>query len=422
MEQLAFKGGSPVRTTPFPSNFLGVTLYGEEELAQLKDVITEKSPFRHYGIGNPHKAEDFEKKIRDYFDVPFALALSSGTGALFCALAALGIGPGDEVILPSFSWFSDYLAITNLGALPVFADIDETLNIDPDDFEKKITAATKAVIVVAYQGCAPKMDVIMEIANRHNIKVVEDIAQAFGAEYKGKKLGTFGHISVTSFQQNKVLSCGEGGMLLTYNEEYFVRAVRYHDMGIVRPLFAEQIQDKQLLEEANSFAGNHYRMSELSAAVMLAQFGKLESILEICRKHHKRIRENFMECPHFSIRWVEGDIGAVLYLLFKTPLESSHFEECLTAEGIPLGPKFACRNLMKEYPIKSKRLLNAGLPPFGEGFPGEHVDYEKLNANMKTDSILARLVAVGIGPQYTDEDIADIINAIEKVTLTLYPT
>ena len=156
-------------------------MYGEEELTELSEVIKNKSPFRHYGIGNPCKTEVFEKEVQEYFDVKYSLAVSSGTGALFCAMAALGVGPDDEVIIPSYSWFSNYYCVTNLGALPVFADIDESICLDPNDFERKITDKTKAVIVISYQGCPPKMDEIMRIAKVHNIKVVEDFAQAFGA-------------------------------------------------------------------------------------------------------------------------------------------------------------------------------------------------------------------------------------------------
>ena len=420
MEQLACQGGKPVRKNPFPSNFLGVALYGKEELAELTDVVTQKSPFRHYGIGTSRKTKDFEENIKAYFGSKYTLAVSSGTGALFCAAAALSIGPGDEVILPTFNWFSDYYAITNFGALPVFADIDETLSLDPADFERKISSATKAVIIITFQGYPPKMDAIMEIANRHGIKVIEDIAQGFGAEYKGKKLGTFGDIAIASFQQNKVLSCGEGGVLLTNKDEYFIRAVRYHDLGFMRPLFENQVEDKQLLAEDEAFASNQYRMGELAGAVMLAQLGKLEFLLKTCRAYHKRIRDSFSANPHFTIRWVEGDLGIAVLLQFGTPEEANHFQECLSAEGIPVGPKSACRNLMTQYPVQSKRLSHPALPPFGKGFSGESVDYRKLNDDMKTDGILARMVAISIGPIYTDDDISDIINAMAKVTENMY--
>ena len=420
MEKLAIHGGEPVRKTDFPTNYLGVTMYGPEELAEITDVITTKSPFRHYGIGNPRKVETFEANVREYFGSRFAIALSSGTGALFCVMAALGIGPGDEVIIPGFSWYSNFFCITNVGALPVFADVDETLALDPVDFEKKITDRTKAVIIISYQGCPPDMDAIMKIAAARNIIVIEDIAQAFGATYKKKKLGTIGDITIASFQQNKTLCCGEGGLILTENEDYFAKAVRYHDLGMMRPLFANQIEDKGLVSDEASFAGNQYRMNELSGAVMVAQLKKLDSLLEKCRGYHKQIRDSFTNNPHFTIRWVDGDCGVAVFILFKTVNEAQQFEKALTAEGIPLGPKSACRNLMTQYPIKTKRLSHDALPPFGKGFAGEHTNYEKLNENNKTDGIVARFIAISIGPEYSEADISDIIAAIQKVSDNLY--
>ena len=409
-----------MRKEPFPPNYLGVTMYDEKELAEVSDVILNKSPFRHYGLGNPCKTSDFENKAKNYFGSKFALAVSSGSGALYCAVIALGIGPGDEVIMPAFGWFSDYYAVTNSGALPVFADIDETLSLDPADFKRKITKNTKAVIVIDFQGYPAKMDEIMNIANEYNIKVIEDIAQAFGGEYMGKKLGTFGNIAIASFQINKMLSCGEGGLILTDIEEYFARAVRCHDLGFMRPVFADQIQDKHLLDNTLMFAGNQYRMNELSGAVMSAQMDKLDDILSICRKYHEKIRDNFIDNPHFKLRYIEGDCGVSVFMLFPAAQEAKRFQDCLSAEGIPVGPKSACRNIMTEYPVKNKALTNDMLPPFGKGFSGEPVEYEKLNADMKTDGIAARLAAVSIGPQYSDQDISDIICAIKKVEECLY--
>jgi 8-amino-3,8-dideoxy-alpha-D-manno-octulosonate transaminase len=189
----------------------------------------------------------------------------------------------------------------------------------------------------------------------------------------------------------------------------------------MRPLFAEQIADKDLLDDAlSSFAGNQYRMGELAGAVMLAQIKKLDGLLEACRKHHRRIRESFANNPHFKIRWVDdGDCGVAVFLFFKDGGEAAYFQERLSAEGIPLGPKSACRNLMTQYPICNKKLTNPGLPPFAEGL-GKNVDYPGLNKSMKTDGILGRLIAISIGPQYTEADIDDIIRAIRKVSENIY--
>jgi len=397
-----------------------VSLYGDEEMKELADVIREKSPFRHYGIGSPNKVTSFESEIKKYFGRRFALAVSSGSGALSCAMVALGIGPGDEVILPSFGWFSDFYAISGLGALPVFADIDEDLALDPEDLKKKITPRTRAIIVIYFQGYSARMDEILQIAKDNNLKVIEDCAQALGGRYKGRLLGTLGDIAVASFQQNKMISSGEGGLLMTDNDEYFARAVRYHDLGFIRPVFDKQLENRQLAAPENSFAGMQFRMSELQGAVLLAQLRKLDKLLDICRGYHKKIREHLKNNKHFKIRYMDGDCGITVFMLFKTKEEAARFEACLKAEGVTTGATSACRNLLPEYPIRNKKMAHDALPPFGKGFAGEFVSYDP-ECCPRTNSIVERYVAFAVGPQYTDRNIDDILKAIDKICENLYP-
>jgi 8-amino-3,8-dideoxy-alpha-D-manno-octulosonate transaminase len=420
MNDLALYGGTPVRTKPFPPNYIGVALYGDEEMNELAEVVREKSPFRHYGLGNPCKVARFEGEVRKYLGCKYALAVSSGSAALCCAMAGLGVGPGDEVILPSFGWYSNYNAIVNAGALPVFADIDENLHLDPVDLEKKITKRTKAVMVVNFQGSPAQMDEILDVAGPHGVKVLEDCAQAFGGSYKTTKLGTMGDISIASFQQNKMLSCGEGGLVTTDNEGYFIRAVRYHDLGFVRKVFVDQLENKPLAAPEKSFAGMQFRMSEFQGAVMLAQIRKLDSILSICRRHHQQVRERFRQNPHFKIRYTEGDCGITLFLMFGTKEEADTFGECLRAEGVVTGATSACKNLVSEYPIMSKELVHDALPPFGSGHDGNRIEYDVRRCCPNTDRIVSRYVALGMGPLYSDQDVEDIITAIDKVDRNIY--
>lgn len=421
MPELAYYGGKPLREKPFPTKMLGASYIGEEELNELKDVINEKSTFRHYGIGNPHKVEDFEKEFRDVMGCRYALAVSSGSAALFCAIAAIGAGPEDEIILPAFGWFSDFYAVTNMGALPVFAEIDDTMNIDPDDFKRKITSRTKAVIIVHYQGGSADMARIMQIARERGIVVIEDCAQALGTNYEGKKLGTIGDIGISSFQSNKIISCGEGGILYTDNEKYFATAVRYHDLGFVRPVFKEQLKDQKLADEENAILGMQFRMNELSGAFMLAQLRKLPLIMERCKAYHSKITDYFKDNSHFSFRPTGmGDIGITLFIRFKKNEEAALFEKCLAAEGIPIGPSSGCCNILEKYPIKSKRQVSSSIPPFGKGFAGEDISYDSLKLCTMTNEILGCYVAVAIGPRYSEEDMEDIIKAIEKVDGGLY--
>ncbi|TMV49595.1 aminotransferase class V-fold PLP-dependent enzyme [Paenibacillus mesophilus] len=422
--KLALHGGTPVRTKPMPTDRLGVTLYGEEELKELADVIASKTPFRHYGphpSDKPQKAAKVEAMTRELLGTKYTLAVSSGSAALSCVMAALDVGPGDEVIIPAFGWYSDYNSVIAAGALPVFASIDDTLNMDPADFERKITPRTKAVIVIHYQGGQARLEEIVTIARRNNVIVVEDCAQSFGGSYRGKRLGTYGDIAIASFQFNKMISCGEGGLVYTDSETYFAKAVRCHDLGDMRPYFLEQLQDKSLGDPSLAFPGNQYRLSELQAAVLVAQLGKLDGVLDVCRGYYGQLERAFAGL-HFRIRPVEeGHCGITCFVQFASADEARTFAKALRAEGIASGPTSACKNLMEMPMVKLKKTPYRDMPPYG-GEHGEHdpVDRDAEATSKRTDEMLARYMAIPIGPQYTQEEIDDIITAVKKVDTLLY--
>ncbi len=171
-----------------------------------------------------------------------------GTAALQVAMAALGIGPGDEVILPAWTWYSCYNAIVLAGALPVFAESDESLNINPNDIEHRITPQTKAIMAVHIEGCPCDMDRILPIARKHEIKVLEDSAQSLGTSYKGKPLGSIGDIAIYSFQFCKTITSGEGGAVVTDDPVLFERACRFHDLGPLRPQLEKELGGKRVAD------------------------------------------------------------------------------------------------------------------------------------------------------------------------------
>lgn len=420
METLAINGGNPVRTTPFPTHMLGASLIGQEELNELADVVREQSPFRHYGIGSPEKVKKLEEMFEKRLECKYALAVSSGSAALLCAVAAAGLGPGDEVIIPSFAWYTDYCVLVTMGVTPVFADIGDDLNMDPADFERKITPKTKAVIPVHYQGAPAKMDEIVRIARAHDLLIIEDCAQALGGSYHGKLLGSFGDIAITSFQTHKMITSGEGGMLFTNDEEFYVRAIRYHDLGFVRPFFEAKLENKALAARELAFAGLQLRMSELQGAFLCAQLNRLDGILDTCRRAHRRIREHLAGNPHFSIRYEEGDCGLAFIMLMPTKEIAERFSAAMNAEGIPCGPTSFCCNLVSDYPAKTKAMANTNMPPFGKGFDGQNLEYDAMTMCPKTDDYVARFVAIGIGPLYTEKEIDDIIAALDKVIAAIF--
>ncbi len=414
-ELLAIHGGEPIRKTPLPTRMLGADLTGEDELELLRQVIASKSLFRHYGLGLPVMAETLERRARETFGARYALATSSGSAALCCALAGLGIGPGDEVILPAFSWFSCYNAVVLQGAVPVFCDIDRSLDLDPDDFARTITERTRAVLVVHYQGGPARMQEILALAGARGIKVLEDGAQSIGARYQGRYCSTLGDVGTFSFQGNKIVCAGEGGMLLTNDPLIFARAVRYHDLGHLRPVFEAQLGQAGTLP---MFPGNQYRMGELAAAVTLAQFDRLDGMLIRCRTVWEQVRAQVRRAlPDFAFRRSgddAGDAGITLFLDLQTPATASRFAQALAAEGIAIGPSSGMINLLHENYIQRKAQPHPLLPPFGPGWPGEHVAYSPAQAP-NTDNILGSMVAIGIGPRFTDADAHDIATAIIKV-------
>jgi 8-amino-3,8-dideoxy-alpha-D-manno-octulosonate transaminase len=262
----------------------GFEIIGEEEKKEILEVLSHKVVFR-YGFDAErkgiYKVAAFEKEFSKYCGVEHALAVSSGTAALRIALAALGISPGDEVITQGFTFVATWESILDAGAVPVFAELDETLCLDPADVARKITPRTRAVIPVHMCGAQARIKEIVEVASKRGIPVIEDTAQSCGGRIHGKALGSFGSVGCFSFDSVKTLTAGEGGMLITDDKDLYTKASEYHDHGhdhnpsVTRGL------------EKRNFMGMNYRMSELQGAVALAQLRKLETVIlpEIGRAH-----------------------------------------------------------------------------------------------------------------------------------------
>lgn len=229
----------------------------------------------------------FQTALASKMGVKHALILNSGTSGLITALAAAGIGPGDEVLIPAYTWVSTAIAPLAVGAIPILVDIDETLTIDPEDLERKVTPYSKAIIPVHMVNQVCCMDTIMEIAKRHELIVVEDACQAVGVTYKGRRVGSIGDFGVFSFNHYKNISSGEGGAILTNNSGFFDRANVYHDVGSHFVKFIENSYD---------FTGSNLRVSDLTGAVLHAQLGKLDGHLA----HLRRVRAKKLNSARFA--------------------------------------------------------------------------------------------------------------------------
>ena len=399
-EQLAIEGGNPVRARPMPPLTLGASLIGAEEKALVGEVLDSKCLFRHYGASTPHFADDFEREFREQIGVRYALATATGSGAYFCAMRALDVGPGDEVIIPAFGWITDYVMVDLFGATPVLAAIDESLNLSPEDFQAKITDRTRAVVIVHYQGGAARVDEIVRIARQHDIKVFEDAAQACGGEFNGKKLGAWGDISCYSFQTNKIITTGDGGMLVTNDQDMYEKAVRYHDLGLLRNAFEANLEGPP---RTAPMMGLQWRITEQAAAVGLAQLRKLPRIASDCRERAAFLRARLSEAfPRLAFRAClpENDMGILVAFDLRSADNVAFFAKAYEAEGLPYGPTSWCETLCH--------------------IPQVAVLLEKKGVRARsvfetTAGIDGRMAKLGLVPAYSREDMRDIASGSVKV-------
>lgn len=414
--QLAINGGKPVRTSRLSAGYFGPQYYDEAEQRELLDVLKSGSPFRWYGPTKPVKVLTFEREFARHQGTKFALAVTSGTSALNSAIAALQVGPGDEVILPAWTWYSCYNAIVLAGALPVFAEIDETLNLDPKDVERKITPRTKVIMAVHILGGPCDMEPILEIARRRKLRILEDCAQSVGGSYKGKPLGSLGDIGIYSFQLNKTITAGEGGAVVTSDPLLFERAARFHDLGGLRPPHEELVGKAQLAW----FVGGQYRMSEFTGAVMGAQLRKLDTIVAATRGHFARIRAGISDLPGLRTRRLpdpQGDIGYGVFLALKDKQQRDQFIAAVRAENVSAGTLAGSVILPTVPHIEKKVTLHPGWPSFNTP-EGKAIQYGAA-ACPQTLDIYDRFAAVHLDPKFTGADTDDIIAAITKVYMAL---
>ncbi|HZW77524.1 MAG TPA: DegT/DnrJ/EryC1/StrS family aminotransferase [Flavobacteriaceae bacterium] len=265
----------------------GFELFGKEEKKHVNDVLENGILMRYGfdGMRNGHwKAKEFEKQFAKLQNVEYCQLVSSGTAALTVALASAGIGAGDEVIMPTFTFVASFEAILSVGATPILVDIDDTLTLDPVAVEAAITPRTKCVMPVHMCGSMADLNALKKICKEHNLILLEDACQAIGAAYQGKAVGTIGDIGCYSFDFVKTITCGEGGAVVTNNKKYAKHADHYQDHG-------HDHEGNDRGAEGHPFIGYNFRISELNAAVGLAQLEKLDTILSIQKKNYLLLRQ-----------------------------------------------------------------------------------------------------------------------------------
>jgi 8-amino-3,8-dideoxy-alpha-D-manno-octulosonate transaminase len=394
----------------------GSELLGEEEKKEVLDVLETGVLFRYNhdeqrkGIW---KAKSFEQELAHYTGARFAHMCSSGTTAVSAMMAAAGIGLHDEVIVPPFTYIATVEGVLLGGAIPVFAEIDETLCLSPEGIRKVITPKTKAIVLVHMCGAPARLDEILEICKEHNLILIEDAAQALGASYKGKMLGTFGKLGSYSLDFFKIITAGEGGAIVTDDEQMYRNVDSFSDHG------HDHIGNNRGMEQHPVF-GNNFRTSELHAAVALAQLRKIHYILQQQRAHHAYMLERLSAFKELSFRFVpdkEGDSCTFLSFFMPTQLQAHSLFKELSGNGVP-GVQYWFINMyhyhLQWHHIKEMRSLYR-IPAQTYSMPQ---DWKTMQFPV-SDAIIGRTLSLVVKVTWSEQQLKAhmdaICNAIEKV-------
>jgi perosamine synthetase len=380
---------------------------GEEEVQAVADVVRSKRLGGSFG----DKTKKFEASFADYLGVKFATSTCSQTAALYFALGALGVGPGDEVIVPACSSLATPNSVVYRNAVPVFADIDEkTLNICPTDVEKKITPRTKAIIAVHMYGWPVEMDSILQIAKKHNLFVIEDCALAMGAEYHGRKVGTLGDLGCFSFGTGKQLNIGQGGMVVTNNEKLGKAAAKQnHHYGILR--------EGRAIGAADAL-GHNYKMTEMQAAIGLVQLKKLDRLNAKRIDNVKYLSERISGVKGIELPIVPENVKHV-FNMFNIKINEEEIGMSREDFRIALAEKGAYSDPLFDTPMHLE-LSFRNKAGYGQGCPFDCPIYKEKGGNVQyreglcptAESCLSKMLGFSIHPGFNQEDLDKIAAAI----------
>jgi dTDP-4-amino-4,6-dideoxygalactose transaminase len=401
----------------WPEPYPGAYWLDEREERAVLDVLHRQSLFRYYGLKKPKYAEALETTARKFYDVPYALAVGSGTGALCTAMTALGIGPGCEVIMPAFFWVATAGAVVQANAIPVLCEVDDSLCMDPRDLAQKITPRTKLIVPVHMAGAPCDMQAIMAVADQHGAAVLEDCAQANGGSFRGRKLGTFGALGTFSLQWNKNATAGEGGLLVTHDEKLHERCVSAHDLGI------PWVDNAPCPTGAVTWGGGR-RMSELTAAVASQQLKKLPSIVRHMRASKHRIKARLARTPSLGFRRLNdeaGDTGCCLVLVLEDETQATRAVERMQAAGLQSAVRLTDYGLHIYYNVP-QLVQKAPLSPAGNPWNlaenrQSKYDYGK-GACPRSDRLFARSILLPIPSRLTVEQERAAAEIIRSATMS----
>ncbi len=398
--------------------------YSPAAQAQMRAILTAEDAhlnpqLTRYYNPRPSKVAMFEAKAREVFGSKYALGVNSGTSALMSAYVAAGVGPGTEVIVPAYTFYATAAAVVASKGIPVIAEINDTMTIDPADVERKITPRTKAIVPVHMLGMAADMGAIMDIARRHDLMVIEDNAQACGGKFQGRYLGTIGDLGCFSLSSYKVIGAGEAGMVLTDDEWLYIRATSQHDTAACwRP-------DRYAVERrpGELFCGQNYRMSELEGAVNLVQMGRIEEQRVRYNAAMRRIVAGLGTFAKTRLRPsndIEGDLGYCIILTAESKEAAGLIGRALAAEGLPAGARGVQGSRdwhiysFWEQILEQKTATEEGCPftcPYYEGpLPEYSVDMCAHSADL-----FDRAVFLRVNQWWTERDCDAVAAAVNKV-------
>ncbi len=381
----------------------GFELFGDEERKEVNDVL-ETGILMRYGFDGPRKgiwkSKELEAAICARFGTEYAQLTSSGTAALTTAMAALGVGAGDEVIMPAFTFVASFEAVLSMGAIPVLVDIDESLTLAPDAVKAAITSKTKCVMPVHMCGSMADLDALKAICAEHKLILLEDACQSIGGTYKGKLLGTIGDAGTFSFDFVKTITCGEGGVVMTNNKEVFIKSDAFTDhghdhLGIDRGA------------DLHPFLGYNFRISELHAAVGLAQIKKLDTFLELQKRNNQILRSYIQQVPEVSFRVVPdpaGDSFSFLTWFLPTQAQTEKVMDAFKEAGILAGNFYWFANtwhyIRKWDHLKTSKSLYA----FSDAQQNALTGLQTANFE-KSDAIMSRCISTAISLVWTEEQV-----------------
>lgn len=397
-------------------DYFGANYYDQEEVKAVSKVITNQSPFRYYGNALLRETEKFEENVKDYFQVKYAHCVNSGTGAISCALHALDVTIGDEVIVPGYFWMAVATCVVLRGGFPVLCEVDESFNIDCEDLINKITPKTKCLVLVHMDGVVGNLEKIIEICRKKNIKILEDFSQCVGGSYFGKKVGFFGDIAIASLQVNKVITAGEGGLILTNSEELYNKAVARSDFGLSRI-------NNEINEKTKKYItlGEGRRFSEISGAVMNVQLKKMPNMLKTMLETKRYIKEQLGSIEPIRYRKIydeDGEVATTLMFIFNSQNDARKFIDIYRSEFSKDELKLY---IMEEFGYhiyyNCINLVNH-IEALPGGWPWNLTEnkYNYTKGTLpKTDDLLGRTIGMKIPGGITKEQTDAVIQALKYV-------